>query len=121
MSLTKADGSNERRGSMTGTPSQIEWAELIKPRVVAEFARVAQAFETVAAKQAEADRQDTYLILAILEEKRAEVLANDHAGYFVRGWQELGDQVRKLIDADPRYQGLKSRKATKILSQPKVP
>ena len=78
---------------MTGTPSQIELAEQIKPRVNAEFDRVAEAFRTVACKQAAQDRKDTCAIIQILEEKRAEVMAIEHAGYFIRTWRELNDQV----------------------------
>jgi hypothetical protein len=96
---------------MTGTPSQIEWAEQIKPRVNAEFDRVAQAFTAVAVNQSEAARADTKAVIAILEEKRAEVMARDHAGYFIRDWQELSDQVRRMIGQDPRYQAIKARKA----------
>jgi hypothetical protein len=46
--------------------------------------------------------------IAILEEKRAEVMANDRAGYFIRDWQELGDQVRRMIGQDARYQAIKA-------------
>ena len=93
---------------MTGTPSQIEWAEQIKPRVSAEFDRVARAFARAASKQAEGDRARTQAVIAILEEKRAEVMANDRAGYFIRDWQELKDQVRLLIAQDPRYRAIKA-------------
>ena len=98
---------------MTGTPSQIEWAEQIKPRVSAEFDRVVKAFETAASKQAEGDRADTQAVIAILEEKRAEVMAKDRAGYFIRDWQALGDQVRQMIAQDPRYQAIKAGKAAR--------
>jgi hypothetical protein len=84
---------------MTGTQSQIEWAEQIKPRVGAEFDRVATAF---------ASHRNTEAILAILQEKRAEVMANESAGYFIRDWQELTDQVRQMIHKDPRYQAIRA-------------
>ena len=93
---------------MTGTASQIDWAERIKPRVHAEFDRVANAFHGAARKQAEPDRSGTLAVIAILEEKRVEVMAQDQAGYFIREWQELKDQVRKLIAADSRYQTIKA-------------
>ncbi len=100
---------------MTGTPSQIEWAERIKPRVAAEFDRVAAAFQSVAGNQSEQARSDTRAILAILEEKRAEVMTRDQAGYFIHEWQELNDQVRKMIAQDSRYQALHAnRLARKI-------
>lgn len=97
---------------MTGTASQIEWAELIRPRVNTEFDRVAKAFQAVADRQSNEDRTDTRAIVAILEEKRAEVMAQDRAGYFIRDWQELKDQVRQMIAQDSRYQAIQaSRKA----------
>jgi hypothetical protein len=86
---------------MTGTASQIEWAEQIRPCVNAEFDRVAAALR---------GRANTAEILAILEEKRAEVMANQSAGYFIREWQELTDQVRKAIASDPRYPEIRRRR-----------
>ena len=52
---------------MTGTTSQIEWAELIKPRVEAEFDRVANALNTAASHQTEQNRMDTMAVIAILK------------------------------------------------------
>ncbi len=98
---------------MTGTPSQIEWAELIKPRVSAEFDRVSKALKAAASKQAEQNRMDTQAVIAILEEKRVEVMAKDQAGYFIRDWQELKDQVRQMIARDSRYQAIKAQKAAR--------
>lgn len=95
---------------LTGTPSQIEWAELIRPRVQAEFDRVAAAFRAVATRQAEPERSGTLAVVAILEEKRAEVMAHDSAGYFIKTWRELADQVRQMIFADARYQAIKARR-----------
>ena len=97
--------------SVTGTRSQIEWAEQIKPRVAAEFDRVASAFRQAAAAQNEQARSHTEAILAILEEKKAEVLLNDSAGYFIRDWQELNDQVRQMIFRDPRHQSIRAARA----------
>jgi len=98
---------------MTGTASQIEWAEQIKPRVSAEFDRVSKALTAVASNQGELVRTDTEAVIAILEEKRAETMANDRAGYFIREWQELRDQVRQMIGQDSRYQEIKARKAAR--------
>jgi hypothetical protein len=92
----------------TGTPSQIEWAEQIKPRVGAEFDRVAEALAKVAKHQHAGARADTLAVIEILNEKRAEVMANHFAGYFIRDWQELTDQVRQMIRKDPRYQAIRS-------------
>ena len=113
MSLTREDKPWMREEEMTGTPSQIEWAEQIKPRVNAEFERVAKAFEQAAGKQSEQDRMDTHAVIAILQEKRAEVMAKDQAGYFIRDWQELRAQVRQMIARDPRYQAIQVRKAAR--------
>ena len=95
---------------MTGTASQIEWAEQIKPRVDAEFDRVAGTLQATARDQTEQDRVDTLAIVAILEEKRVEVMAKDQAGYFIRDWQELTDQVRRMIAQDPRFQAIKAKR-----------
>jgi hypothetical protein len=95
----------------SGTPSQIEWAEQIRPRAIAEFDRVAKALLAASAKQPEQDRADSLALIAILEEKRAEVMANCQAGYFIREWQELTDQVRRMIGQDFRYAAIKARKA----------
>jgi hypothetical protein len=98
---------------MTGTPSQIEWAERIKPRVNAEFDRVAKAFKAMASHQGELARMDTQAIIAILEEKRAEAMANSQAGYFIRDRRELRDQVRQMMARDARYQVIKANKAAR--------
>jgi len=98
---------------MTGTESQVEWAERIKLSVSAEFDRVAEAFKGVARKQGDQARMDTEAVIAILEEKRAEVMAQDRAGYFIHDWQELRDQVRQMIAHDPRYQAIRARRASR--------
>ncbi len=90
---------------MLGTSNQIQWAEQIKPRIHAEFDRVAQALRG-AAHPEQCDRIDA--ILTILEEKRAEVLAHDDAGYFIHDWQEVTDQVRQMVTRDPRYREIRN-------------
>jgi hypothetical protein len=104
-------GSGATLRQLVGTPSQIEWAEQIRPRVCAEFDRVSDALLVVADKQSQPDRIGTQAILTILREKRVEVLAKGEAGYFIRDWQELTDQVRQLIRNDPRYQAIRLAKA----------
>lgn len=94
----------------TGTPSQIEWAELIRPRVAAEFDRVANAFREIAARQPPLAQADTQAILAILEEKRNAVLAHTAAGYYIQAWQEITGQVRTMLAADPRFQAIRARR-----------
>jgi hypothetical protein len=36
-----------------------------------------------------ADRMDTQAVIAILEDKRAEVMPHQEDGYFIHDWQEL--------------------------------
>ncbi|HEV8039735.1 MAG TPA: hypothetical protein VGP62_12780 [Bryobacteraceae bacterium] len=102
---------------LNGTPSQVEWAERIKREVNAEFDRVAASFRSVAGKQIDGKRTDTESIVAILEDKRSEVMSQEKAGYFIRDWQEISDQVRQMIFLDPRYQAIKNKRTvpTKIL------
>ena len=45
------------------------------------------------------------------KEKRTEVRTKDQAGYFIRVWRELRDQVRKMIGKDSRYQAIKAERA----------
>ncbi len=99
---------------MTGAASQIEWAEQIKPHVNAEFDRVAKAFRAVASKQTEQARSDTRAIIAILEEKRVEVMGQNNAGYFIRDWRELNDQVRRIIAQDSRYRAIQAGRKTRL-------
>jgi hypothetical protein len=40
-------------------------------------------------------------------------MANQRAGYFIREWQELSDQVRQMIAKDPRYQAIKDQRASR--------
>jgi hypothetical protein len=87
----------------------VEWAERIKLKVNDEFDRVAASFRSVANKQADGKRADTLAVIAILEDKRAEVLSNRRAGYFIHDWQEITDQVRQMIFHDPRYQEIRKR------------
>ena len=92
---------------LRGTDSQVEWAMRIRRQVHQEFDRVAAAFRVVAHSQTGRRRAETVAIIAILEEKHLEVMGNVKAGYFIRGWQEIGDQVRPLIFADAPYQEIK--------------
>ena len=96
--------------SMTGTASQIEWARRIKRQVNDEFDRVAALLRLVARKQSEAKRAETEAVIGILEDKRAEVMSKQQAGYFIHDWQEIGDQVRQMIFRDARYQAIKSNR-----------
>jgi hypothetical protein len=95
--------------ALTGTVNQIEWATQIKAQVNSEFDRVKAALRAAAARQSGQDRIDTAAIIAILEEKRAEVMVHQEAGYFIHDWQELRDQVRRMIMTDHRYKAIKAR------------
>lgn len=97
---------------MSGTAAQVERAERIKRQVDAEFDRVAASFRSVAAKQAGAKRAGTEAVIAILEDKRAEVMSREQAGYFIHDWQEIGDQVRQMILRDDRYKFARKRSVT---------
>ena len=96
--------------SMSGTANQVEWAQRIKRRVNDEFDRVAAAFRSVADRQTDHQRDDTKTIIAILEDKRAEVMRRERAGYFIHDWQEISDQVRQMIFQDARYQAIQSKR-----------
>jgi hypothetical protein len=100
--------------TLTGTANQIEWAKQIRAQVNAEFDRVKTALEAAAEKQSGQDRIDTQAVIAILQEKRAEVMARQEAGYFIHDWQELRDQVRQMIMKDDRYKSIKAGKAQLI-------
>jgi hypothetical protein len=99
---------------LTGTVNQIEWAKQIKTQVNAEFDRVKTALEGAAARQSGQDRMDTQAVIAILEDKRAEVMAHQQAGYFIHDWQQLRDQVRQMIMKDDRYKAIKAGKVQLI-------
>jgi hypothetical protein len=99
--------------TLTGTVNQIQWAVQIKARVNAEFDSVAKALLSVTGRQTDQNRTDTQAIVASLEEKRAEVMARTKAGYFIHDWQELSDQVRKMIVQDPRYLAIRKNKTTR--------
>ena len=73
--------------SLTGTESQVEWAERIRRLVNDEFDRVAKSFRSVADAQSIAKRTRTEAILAILEDKRRGVMSRTEAGYFIRDWR----------------------------------
>jgi hypothetical protein len=98
---------------MAGTPNQVEWAVRIKRQVNAEFDRVAASFRLIANRQSGSQRTDTEAIIAILEDKRVEVMRREEAGYFIHDWQEIGDQVRQMIFHDPRYRAIRGNRAAR--------
>jgi DNA integrity scanning protein DisA with diadenylate cyclase activity len=91
----------------------VEWAERIRLTVAQEFDRVAKVFQAQVMIQTGAKQTETCGIIAILEQKRVETLANPQAGYFIRDWQELSDQVRQMIAKDPRYLAIRDQRAAR--------
>src|ERR1043165_5866400 len=85
---------------LTGTVKQIAWARQIQIELNAEVDRVAAALERVANGK---DRPDIRTMLEVMEDKRADVMANREAGYFIHDWQEPRDKVRQLLLNDERY------------------
>lgn len=68
---------------LTGTESQIERAVRIWRNVEGEFDRVAKAFRVVAVQQPSEAKLDSDAVIAILEDKRTEVMARRDAGYLI--------------------------------------
>jgi chaperonin GroES len=85
----------------------VEWAQRIRTRVGEEFDRVACTLRSVAQRQTKAKREDTEAILLILAEKREAVMNRQQAGYFIRDWQEISDQVHKLMGEDSRFRAIR--------------
>jgi hypothetical protein len=75
---------------------------------------VSASFRAIADKQLNEKRADTEAIIAILEEKRAEVMSREEEGYFIHDGQDIYDQVRQMIFHDSRYQAIKNNKAGRV-------
>jgi hypothetical protein len=99
---------------MTGTPNQVELATLIKSKVADDFDRVATVLRKAAERQSEDFRTETLALIAILEEKRAEVLMNVRAGDFIRDWQEMSGKVGPMLAGDPRYQTIRTARHKRV-------
>jgi hypothetical protein len=93
---------------LVGTQNQIAWAEQIRANAAVEFDRVAAALESVVTRPTKLDQSRTRLAITILEEKRHAVMARTDAGYFIKNWQEMRDQVRLLVTGDIRYKATKA-------------
>lgn len=106
-----ADGLAAR--TLSGSASQVEWAERIRSRVDAEFDRVAASFRAIAGKQSSGRQADTAAVIAILEAKRDEVMNREQAGYFIHDWQDISDQVRRMIFQDAAYPDIRARIAAR--------
>ena len=95
---------------MTGTPNQIQLATLIKTKIAGDFDRVEKALRKSSESQSEDFQSETKALIAILNEKRTEVLEKDRAGEFIRDWQELDGKVAQLITKDPRYRAIRTQR-----------
>jgi len=95
--------------ALTGTENQVEWAERIRLNLDKEFDRIAALFQTIADQSRGGKAAATREILAILADKRREVMSHTEAGYFIHEWQEVGDRVRRLILGDERYREVRTR------------
>ena len=98
---------------LKGTPSQVEWAERIRTLVNAEFDRVGSSFRAIALKYSSGKRAGIVDVIALLEEKRSEVMKSEQAGYFIHDWQDISDQVRQMIFHDARYPAIRDRLAAR--------
>jgi hypothetical protein len=105
---------------MTGTSAQVELAQRIQCRVNADFDRVAASFRAIADRETGGRLANTEAMIEILEDKRSEVMRRGQAGYFIRDWQEIGDQVRRLIVQDSRFQALKDDRSSAPARRPSI-
>lgn len=99
--------------SLTGSESQVEWAERIRILVNDEFDRVAKSFRSVADTQSTGKRVRTEAILAILEEMRESVMSRKrgrllHPG--LAGHQRPGPADDRQRSEVPTTEGCKRPK-----------
>ena len=117
ISIWEDDGGSSAQWAehrLIGTLKQIAWAVQIKSQVEAEFDRLRKVLEYAATRQSPKDVTDIDDIIRILDGKRTEVMENEQAGYFIQQWQELGNQVSRMIVEDPRYQAIKARQTDRF-------
>jgi hypothetical protein len=117
IAIWEDDGGSASRlceAPMSGTLNQIAWAVQIRAQVDAEFGRVRKVLEHAMTKQSSTDVTDIEAIIRILEDKRAEVMENHEAGYFIHDWQVLGNQVSRMIVGDRRYEAIKARQTARF-------
>jgi hypothetical protein len=46
-------------------------------------------------------------------------MAHEEAGYFIHDWQEMRDQVRRMIMKDSRYKAIKAGSSTSEIFPPR--
>jgi hypothetical protein len=98
---------------LEGTAGQVAWAHEIRHRVNAEFDRVRASIEAGSNKFRALDRNETANLLALLEEHRATVLADDRAEYFIAQWQNPPDRLMRVLNGDERWKTINDARAAR--------
>ncbi len=88
------------------------WVRQLRIRINSEFDDVAAALQLVASRQQSKRRLETEAIVAILEDKRLEVMAMADKPELLYEWHHVGDQVRRLLFEDPRYKKIRLSRGT---------
>jgi 5-carboxymethyl-2-hydroxymuconate isomerase len=78
-----------------------------------QFDRLAASFRLAADREINDKRAETEVIIAVLEDKRAQVMSRQEAGYFILNWQEIDDRVRMMIVHDFRYRAIRCSRDTR--------
>jgi hypothetical protein len=86
-----------------GVPSSWDW------RSSSDL--VAKALQAPAGMSDAQDRMDAQTVIVVLKEKPT-VRTKDQAGYFIRVWRELRDQVRDMIGQDSSTRPPRRRERT---------
>ena len=87
-----------------GIPSSLDWRPPPDP--------VAKALQASVGMSGAQDRMDAHAVVVVLEKKCTEVRTKDQAGYFIRVWRELRDQVRDMIGQDSSTRPPRRRERT---------
>lgn len=82
----------------------------IKRQLDREFDRVTASLRSIAARQQRHRHADTVAIIALLEEKRAEVMREQPLRWGIHDRRSFGDQIREWVLADARYQAITAYK-----------
>ncbi len=83
----------DRTGALLGsTEDRLEWAVRIQDQRNEEFDRVVGAFRVVVHQKETGPRNRIGTIITVLEQERSEGMCNEEAGFFIRGWQDIGEQ-----------------------------
>ena len=99
---------------LVGTPSQIEWAEQIRRGSPASsIACPALCWRWLVSNQNRTD-QTPRRLSPFSRRNASRCWLGLRQGYFIRDWQELTDQVLRVIRKDPRYQAIRLAKQSAI-------